>query len=319
MMDLPSASEIAHALGGKSIGRSQWMAKCPSHQERTGSLSIKDGYAGPLVYCFGGCAQSEVIQALVDRGLWPKHDREADDEEARRKRQERDRKAAAARLDDEAKERAKAASDLLRAKTILRESVAPTTGSVVGIYLVARGIDPPWPACIREHPRLYHRDGAGVVSHHPAMVCPIRDVHTDAVIGCHRTYLAEGGAKADVDHPKKVLARIIGGAIKLTPDADVTGGLGISEGIENGLTALAENWAPVWALATAGNLASFPVLVGVEALTIFGDNDDDKSGTGEKAARECAARWRAAGREVTVRIPKVTGCDWNDALMRARR
>ena len=70
------------------------------------------------------------------------------------------------------------------------------------------------------------------------MVCPIRDIHTDEVIGCHRTYLAEGGAKADVDHPKKVLGRIIGGAIKLTPDEDVTGGLGICEGIETGLSIL---------------------------------------------------------------------------------
>ena len=60
-----SARELAHALGGKSIGRGQWMAKCPSHQERTGSLSIKEGYSGPLVYCFGGCSQVEVIQALA--------------------------------------------------------------------------------------------------------------------------------------------------------------------------------------------------------------------------------------------------------------
>ena len=56
------------------------------------------------------------------------------------------------------------------------------------------------------------------------------------------------------------------------------------------------------------------MLNGIEALTIFGDNDDDRTGTGEKAARECAARWRAAGREVTVYIPKAAGCDWNDEL-----
>ena len=147
------------------------------------------------------------------------------------------------------------------------------------------------------------------------MVCPIRDIHTDEVIGCHRTYLAEGGAKADVDHPKKVLGRIIGGAIKLSPDEDVTGGLGVCEGIENGLvdpggrTGLRSGRS-----ATAGNLAAFPVLPGIEALTIFGDNDDDRTGTGEKAARECAGRWRAAGREVTVYIPKAAGCDWNDEL-----
>ena len=195
------------------------------------------------------------------------------------------------------------------AKDILRESFAPTPTSTVGIYLIARGIDPPWPACIRQHPRLYHRDGAGLVSHHPAMVCPIRDIHTDEVIGCHRTYLAEGGAKADVDHPKKVLGRIIGGAIKLSPDEDVTLGLGVCEGIETGLVDPGDRTGrPSGRSATAGNLAAFPVLPGIEALTIFGDNDDDRTGTGEKAARECAARWRAAGREVTVYIPKAAGC-----------
>ena len=102
MSALPSAGELAAALGGRGIGRGQWMALCPSHTERTGSLSIKDGYAGVLVFCFGGCSQGEVIQALQDRGLWPRYDREEDGAEARRKRQERDRKAAAARLDDEA-------------------------------------------------------------------------------------------------------------------------------------------------------------------------------------------------------------------------
>jgi phage/plasmid primase-like uncharacterized protein len=56
------------------------------------------------------------------------------------------------------------------------------------------------------------------------------------------------------------------------------------------------------------------VLNGIEALTLFGDNDDDKSGAGEKAVRECAARWRAAGRDVTVYIPKAAGVDWNDEL-----
>ena len=100
MRDLPTAHELAGALGGKPIGNGQWMAKCPAHQERTGSLAIKDGYAGVLVHCFGGCSQDEVIQALADRGLWhDRRDREEDGEEARRKRQERDRKAAVDRLD----------------------------------------------------------------------------------------------------------------------------------------------------------------------------------------------------------------------------
>ena len=111
---------------------------------------------------------------------------------------------------------------------------------------------------------------------------------------------------------------MLGGAIKLSPDEDVTEGLGVCEGIETGLSILAADWAPVWALGTAGNIAAFPVLPGIEALTIFGDNDDHKGSAGEKAAQGCAERWRSAGREVNIRIHKDAGCDWNDALMRAR-
>jgi putative DNA primase/helicase len=43
-------------------------------------------------------------------------------------------------------------------------------------------------------------------------------------------------------------------------------------------------------------MADFPILNGIEALTIIADND--KSGDGEKAARKAEARWLAAGREI---------------------
>jgi hypothetical protein len=309
------AAEISRALGGHRVGR-QWMARCPAHAgggERTGSLSLRDGYAGVIVHCFAGCDFIDIRDALVDRGLWPARP-DRDDEEARRRRQERARRAEAAHVEDEARDRAKAASDLLRAKQILRESVAPTPDTAVGIYLISREILPPWPACIRQHPHLFHRDESGCVSHHPAMVCPIRDIATNAVIGVHRTYLTPDGGKAAVDEPKKVLGRLLGGAVKLSPDANVTLGLGVSEGIETGLSILATGWSPIWSLGTAGNLGKLPVLPGIGALTVFADNDDLSSGTGERAACECATRWRAAGREVRVYIPRAPGNDWQDEL-----
>ena len=184
------------------------MAKCPAHTERTGSLSIKRRlFRAARLLLRRLHARARSFARCSDRGLWPAwRDREEDDEEARRKRQERDRKAAADRLDDEAKARAKAARDLLRAKDILRESFAPTPATTVGIYLIARGIDPPWPACIRQHPRLYHRDGAGRVSHHPAMVCPIRDIHTDEIIGC-ASHLARRGRRQGRRRPSEEGAR----------------------------------------------------------------------------------------------------------------
>ena len=50
------------------------------------------------------------------------------------------------------------------------------------------------------------------------------------------------------------------GVIRLTPNEEVTHGLGISEGIEDGLSVLLSGWSPVWAAASAGGIKTFPVL-----------------------------------------------------------
>jgi hypothetical protein len=64
-----------------------------------------------------------------------------------------------------------------------------------------------------------------------------------------------------------------------------------------------------WALAvlsgwtrcatSAGAIARFPVLAGIEALTIFADAD----APGMQAAEICATRWRAAGCETRITSP----------------
>ena len=85
------------------------------------------------------------------------------------------------------------------------------------------------------------------------------------------------------------------GVICLSRWTDVTHGLGLSEGIEDGLRILAHGWRPIWAAPDAGSIKAFPVLPGIRAITIFADNDQ----TGRDAARACAERWRAEGREAT--------------------
>jgi DNA primase len=64
----------------------------------------------------------------------------------------------------------------------------------------------------------------------------------------------------------------------------------------------------VWSTIDAGNLSDWPVLNGIESLTIFADNDD----AGIGAARACASRLREAGREVRIRTPLKAGHDIND-------
>ena len=70
---------------------------------------------------------------------------------------------------------------------------------------------------------------------------------------------------------------------------------------------------PAWAAASAGNMAKFPVLPGIEALTLLADNDS--SSTGQNAALECSGRWTEAGREVVRLTPRVLGADFNDVVI----
>jgi DNA primase len=65
-----SVDEIVRALGGRRSGAS-WLAKCPAHEDRNPSLSIREGEDGQvLVHCHAGCGQARVIEVLRGRGLW---------------------------------------------------------------------------------------------------------------------------------------------------------------------------------------------------------------------------------------------------------
>ena len=73
-------------------------------------------------------------------------------------------------------------------------------------------------------------------------------------------------------------------------------------------------YRPVWATGSAGGIAKFPVLSGIDALTVLGETNDN--GANERAVKEVAARWHLAKREVFV-IEMLTGDDLNDAWWKA--
>ena len=68
-----SAESIAVALHGRRMG-ARWFAKCPAHDEKTPSLSIREIDGKVLVHCFGGCPSTAVLRELRARGLWPRHE-----------------------------------------------------------------------------------------------------------------------------------------------------------------------------------------------------------------------------------------------------
>lgn len=60
--------------GIKRTGQGKWLAKCPSHEDRTASLSIRElDDHRVLVHCFAGCSIEEVLGAvgLTFEALYP--------------------------------------------------------------------------------------------------------------------------------------------------------------------------------------------------------------------------------------------------------
>lgn len=61
-----SADSLLSLLDGvKHTGQGKWLAKCPSHEDRTASLSIRELDDGRLlVHCFAGCDVHEVVGSV---------------------------------------------------------------------------------------------------------------------------------------------------------------------------------------------------------------------------------------------------------------
>ena len=200
-----------------------------------------------------------------------------------------------------------AAARIARARALWGEAT-DARDTVVEAYLAGRGLDlvNNINEVVRFHPRCPWRDEAeGRTIYVPAMVALMRSVTTNEPQAIHRTRLTPDGAKVD----RRMLGIAAGAAVKLDADDEVTMGLAIGEGTETCLAARALGFKPCWAVASAGAVERFPVLGGIECLTILAENDD----TNARAVEACAARWHAAGAEVHI-IRSTRGSDLNDVL-----
>jgi len=143
------------------------------------------------------------------------------------------------------------------------------------------------------------------------MVCAMVDIRTNEFTGIHRTFLTADANKAGV----LTLGRKLGSAIKIDPDDDVHEGLAVAEGVESAVAARFL-YRPAWSLIDANGINGFPVLPGIEHLSIFADNDANK--TGEIAAYECQERWQRAGAEAVIQMPPNVGEDIADIISNRR-
>jgi putative DNA primase/helicase len=214
-----------------------------------------------------------------------------------------------------------------RLRQTWKESVplAHPKAHAVRTYLQSRALNDVLkrpPTVLRGHPGLTYWDGVNNLGTYPAMVALFQGAAGQPVT-LHVTYLrSDGGAKASVPSPKKILGVPVhgatrGGAIHLYEPRD--GKLGISEGIESALSLHLLQIVPVWASFCADNLARVHLPRNLRELHI--GVDIDETGKGEQVARDLANRAMQWSRRTKVYYvkPELKGPgDLNDELRQRR-
>ncbi|MBR0882709.1 putative DNA primase/helicase [Bradyrhizobium japonicum] len=268
-----SLKSIAHALGGDAVGNRYVLCPGPGHSRRDRSLKVRFKSDGTFtVTSFAGDDWRTCKDFIRDKlGLPNDWHRQPDREPVIHLREVRD--------DEPAR---------IRGALQRWAHAAPITGTLAEKYLASRGL-------------TYSGDAVRFRENDRTMVALMTDIVTNEPCGVHCTQLDRDGRKIE----RRMRGRAAGAVVRLSGDTDVQHGLGIGEGIE---TCLATGFTPIWACLSAGTMAAFPVLGGIECLTVFADNDP--SGTGIEAAKTCAGRWHVADREAIIRIPVEVGVDY---------
>jgi CHC2 zinc finger/Toprim domain len=329
---LPPSVVIGRYVQLKKAGR-ELRGLSPFARERTPSFFVNDtkrmwhcfssdrgGDIFKFLMAFEGVSFPEAVQRCGEMvGILIMPDRSttapiSTEEMARlaAEREERCRVEAAERRESERK-----ASNM--AKAIFSQSIAfgMHDGSPPARFFESRGLIMPadWsPRALRYHPACPFRDDNGELVHHPAMIGLFRDIHDDAVKAVSRRPLTADGRSL---RKGASLGPTNNCAIKLTPDEDVKHGLHLAEGITSSVAAAMLNMLPVWACGGTRNMRTFPILAGVETLTLIVDHDEN--GASQTAANECFVRWRDAGKEVRNIIPETPGEDVADVVARRRK
>lgn len=284
-----NAEIIAKALGGRKVGQG-WTARCPAHDDREPSLSIRDADGKVLVRCHAGCDQRDVIAALKERGLW-------DGKGHSSLRTSRHRKVSPPRPDPDQVERSAVALSIW-------QSTIAAGGTPVEAYLASRGLTCSLPPSLRFHRGLKHPSGGTW----PCMVALVTRGADNTPLAIHRTFLShEGQGKAPVEPEKMMLGPCRGGAVRLRAPGEV---LMIGEGIETCLAAMQATGHPAWAALSTSGLRVLDLPGCVRDVIVLADGDDP----GEAAARDCAMRWMRQGRRVCIARPP-RGLDFNDVLL----
>ena len=273
---------LVERLGGHWTGRGG-LCRCPAHDDRSPSLSIRIGDRALLYHCFAGCTATEVIRAvrrLDDRALHT--------------------------APDGGRAPSPASPDFLRPRLCaLWSETLPLARSPASRFLASRHLAP---VCddLRFHPRVPLGSGRSL-RFRPTMLAAVRD--GPRLLALHRTFLTPDGSclAPDLVPPRRMLGRPGRGAVRL---ARVSPILGIAEGIETALSAMVLLGIPVWAALGNERLPHLTIPLGVRRLLILADDDN----AGRRAAAVAAESHAMPGRQVCRLWPGRSLNDWNDRL-----
>jgi hypothetical protein len=277
------AADLVKRLGG-SWSPNGAMCRCPAHDDRTPSLSVRVGETALLFKCFAGCDTLDVIRAIR-------------------------------RFDRNVTLEGEVASSLsqtslspawLRQRALdLWDSARPLAGTPAEQYLRRRSIVL-LPTALRFHARTPLGQGKRAVFR-PAMLAALYE--QERLVALQRTFLDpdEPRRVRDLGNPRRLLGRPGHGAVMLAPATDT---LGLAEGIETALSAILLLDMPVWATLGNERLAHVAIPDRVTRLILLPDNDRG----GRIGASKAVEAYAKPGRTIETLWPPQGFNDWNDVL-----
>jgi putative DNA primase/helicase len=271
---------LVKRLGGRWSGGGG-LCRCPAHEDRSPSLSVRIGRERLLLHCFAGCSASDVLRALRRSG-YPLQDFAAPGDSG----------SAAVRPGDRS-----------RGAAVRLWSIAgPIEGTPAEAYLHGRALKG-GSAELRYLPRTPHGPRP-LTCFRPALIAAVRD--ETGLVAIHRTFLEpRSRSLAAIEEPRCGLGRFASGAVRLGGTAPK---LGLAEGIETALSASALFGIPCWATLGTERFKLVALPAEVSELVLFLDND-----AGGRRA-EALARQTFPHLSIEARYPQRPGSDWNDGL-----
>lgn len=250
------------------------MCRCPAHDDRTPSLSIRQGDRGILVTCHAGCDARDVLRALRQLARIPTFDSAS---------------MSPRRVDYPSPHRA------------IWHAGVPIVGTLAERYLYeVRGITVPL-VDVRFHPRCPRGRGA-LARFEPALLVAMRKAGALAAI--QRIFLEPKGATCT---HKLVLGRAIGAAWTNGPPSRV---MGLCEGFETAAAYTALTGIKAWATMGAKRFHQAEIPPGVEKLILLADNDAE----GRRAQGLAMSAYARPGLTIETEWPPGGANDWADLL-----